>query len=94
MSATVCLERVHRERAARTDEFWASVRSLIRIYVYVGQYQLEAASTLRQIETPTYVAVVGKPRSYETDKEVVVVMTLLLDHASSDFSVDTATRFY
>jgi RPA family protein len=36
-------------------------------YVYAGQYQPEAANTLRQIETPTYVTVVGKPRSYETD---------------------------
>jgi RPA family protein len=36
-------------------------------YVYAGQYQSEAANTLRKIDTPTYVTVVGKPRSYETD---------------------------
>jgi len=35
--------------------------------VYAGQYQPEAASTLRDAETPTYVAVVGKPRTFETD---------------------------
>jgi RPA family protein len=36
-------------------------------FVYAGQYQPEAASTLRDAETPTYVAVVGKPRTFETD---------------------------
>jgi RPA family protein len=37
-------------------------------YVYAGQYQPEAASTLRDLEPPAYVSVVGKPRTYETDE--------------------------
>lgn len=36
-------------------------------YVYAGQYQPDAAATLRDLEPPAYVAVVGKPRTYETD---------------------------
>lgn len=36
-------------------------------FVYAGQYQPEAASVLRDIEPPSYVAVVGKPRTFETD---------------------------
>ena len=36
-------------------------------YTYAGQYQPEAASMLRDLEPPAYVAVVGKPRTYETD---------------------------
>ena len=36
--------------------------------VYAGKYQPEAMGVLRDIETPAYVAVVGKPRSYETDE--------------------------
>jgi RPA family protein len=36
-------------------------------FVYAGKYQPEAMSVLRDIETPAYVAIVGKPRSYETD---------------------------
>lgn len=36
-------------------------------YVYAGQYQPEAAATLREVSPPAYVAVVGKPRTYETD---------------------------
>ena len=39
-----------------------------RFYMYAGQYQPEAASALRETETPAYVAVVGKPRTYETDE--------------------------
>ncbi|MFB6111532.1 MAG: RPA family protein [Halobacteriaceae archaeon] len=37
-------------------------------YVYAGQYQPEAAAALRDLEPPAYVAVVGKPRTYETDE--------------------------
>lgn len=36
-------------------------------FMYAGQYQPEAASMLRELEPPAYVAVVGKPRTYETD---------------------------
>jgi RPA family protein len=51
------------------SEYWQGrvVDPTGTFYIYAGQYQPEAASTLRQIETPTYVTVVGKPRSYETD---------------------------
>src|SRR5699024_7958679 len=51
------------------SEYWQGrvVDPTGTFFIYAGQYQPEAASTLRQIETPTYVAVVGKPRSYETD---------------------------
>ncbi|MEF8936919.1 DNA-binding protein [Halobacteriaceae bacterium SHR40] len=37
-------------------------------FTYAGQYQPEAASMLRELEPPAYVAVVGKPRTYETDE--------------------------
>ena len=36
-------------------------------FTYAGQYQPDAASMLRDLEPPAYVAVVGKPRTYETD---------------------------
>jgi RPA family protein len=51
------------------SEYWQGrvVDPTGTFYIYAGQYQPEAASTLRQIETPTYVTVAGKPRSYETD---------------------------
>ncbi|WP_435181454.1 RPA family protein [Halorussus sp. AFM4] len=36
-------------------------------FVYAGQYQADAAATLRTLEPPAYVAVVGKTRTYEKD---------------------------
>jgi len=36
-------------------------------FVYAGQYQPDAAAMLRELEAPAYVAIVGKPRTYETD---------------------------
>jgi RPA family protein len=57
------------EDVGSDSEYWQGrvVDPTGTFYVYAGQYQPEAASTLRQIEPPTYVAVVGKPRGYETD---------------------------
>lgn len=57
-------------------------------YVYAGQYQPRPASTLREIETPNYVMVVGKPRSYETDEGNMNVAI----RPESISKVDEATR--
>jgi hypothetical protein len=56
--------------------------------VYAGQYQPEATSTLRDLEPPAYVAVVGKPRTYETDDGTVNVSV----RPESIQVVDAATR--
>ena len=50
-------------------EYWQArvVDQTGTFFVYAGQYQLEAMAALRSMEAPEYVAVVGKPRSYETD---------------------------
>ena len=58
------------EDVGSDSEYWQGrvVDPTGTFYVYAGQYQPEAANTLRQIDTPSYVAVVGKPRSYETDE--------------------------
>jgi len=51
------------------SEYWQAriVGPTGTFFAYAGQYQPEAASVLRNAETPAYVAVVGKPRTYETD---------------------------
>jgi len=58
------------EDVGSDSEYWQGrvVDPTGTFYAYAGQYQPEAANTLREIETPAYVAVVGKPRSYETDE--------------------------
>ena len=57
-------------------------------FTYAGQYQPEAASMLRDLEPPAYVAVVGKPRTYETDDGSVNVSV----RPESITTVDEATR--
>jgi len=57
------------------NEYWQGriVDPTGTFFVYAGQYQPEAASTLRELEPPAYVAVVGKPRTYETDDGSITV---------------------
>ncbi len=57
-------------------------------FTYAGQYQPDAASMLRDLEPPEYVAVVGKPRTYETDDGNVNVSI----RPESITAVDETTR--
>ncbi|MFB6163203.1 MAG: RPA family protein [Halococcoides sp.] len=57
-------------------------------FVYAGQYQPDAASVLRDLEPPAYVAVVGKPRTFETDDGTVNVSV----RPESITKVDEGTR--
>ena len=57
------------EDIGEDSEYWRGriVEPTGTFFTYAGQYQPEAANALRDIEPPAYVAVVGKPRTYETD---------------------------
>ncbi len=57
-------------------------------FTYAGQYQPDAASMLRELEPPAYVAVVGKPRTYETEEGEMNVSV----RPESISTVDEATR--
>ena len=57
-------------------------------FTYAGQYQPEAAGMLRETEPPAFVALVGKPRTYETDEGNVNV-SLRPEHLTI---VDESTR--
>jgi len=72
------------------SEYWRGriVDPTGTFFVYAGQYQPEAASMLRDLEPPAYVAVVGKPRTYETDDGSVNVSV----RPESIQVVDAATR--
>ncbi|WP_435184791.1 RPA family protein [Halobellus sp. EA9] len=82
------------------NEYWRGriVDPTGTFFVYAGQYQPEAASTLRDLEPPAYVAVVGKPRTYETDDGSVNVSVRpesiqIVDAATRDrWVVETAER--
>ncbi|MFB6127197.1 MAG: RPA family protein [Halolamina sp.] len=72
------------------SEYWRGriVDPTGTFFVYAGQYQPEAANTLRELSAPSYVAVVGKPRTYETDDGSVNVSL----RPESITEVDAATR--
>lgn len=63
------------EDVGEDSEYWRGrvVDPTGTFFVYAGQYQPEAAATLREAEPPVYVSVVGKPRTYETDDGAVNV---------------------
>ncbi|SNR37241.1 RPA family protein [Halorubrum vacuolatum] len=71
-------------------EYWRAriVDPTGTFFVYAGQYQPEAASTIRDLEAPAYVAVVGKPRTYETDDGTIRVSV----RPESITEVDAAVR--
>ncbi|MFC6725032.1 RPA family protein, partial [Halobium palmae] len=79
-----------KEDVGDDSEYWRGriVDPTGTFFVYAGQYQPEAASALRELEPPAYVAVVGKPRTYETDDGQVNVSV----RPESITEVDAATR--
>ncbi|MGB9964588.1 RPA family protein [Halobacterium hubeiense] len=78
------------EDIGEDSEYWRGrvVDPTGTFFVYAGQYQPDAASALRDAETPQYVAVVGKPRTFETDDGSVNVSL----RPESITAVDEATR--
>ncbi len=64
-----------KEDVGEDSEYWRGriVDPTGTFYVYAGQYQPDPASMLRSLEPPEYVAVAGKPRTYETDDGTVNV---------------------
>jgi len=79
-----------KEDVGEDDEYWRGriVDPTGTFFVYAGQYQPDAASTLRDLEPPAYVSVVGKPRTYETDDGSVNVSV----RPESITAVDATTR--
>ena len=79
-----------KEDVGEDSEYWRGriVDPTGTFFVYAGQYQPEAASKIRDLEPPAYVAVVGKPRTYETDDGTVRVSV----RPESITEVDAAVR--
>ncbi|HKL29178.1 MAG TPA: DNA-binding protein [Natrialbaceae archaeon] len=79
-----------KEDVGEESEYWRGrvVDPTGTFFVYAGQYQPGPASTLRSLEPPAYVAVAGKPRTFETDDGTVNVSV----RPESITEVDAATR--
>ncbi|AFZ72522.1 RPA family protein [Natronobacterium gregoryi] len=88
------------EDVGEDSEYWRGrvIDPTGTFFIYAGQYQPEAASTLRETEPPAYVSVVGKPRTYETEDGTINVSVRpesisVVDEATRDrWVVETAER--
>ena len=88
------------EDVGSEDEYWQGriVGPTGTFFVYAGQYQPEAAGMLRDTEPPAFVAVVGKPRTYETDDGTVIVslrpehLTIVDEITRDRWVIETAER--
>jgi hypothetical protein len=82
------------------NEYWRGrvVDPTGTFFVYAGQYQPDAAAFLRDADTPCYVALTGKPRTYETDEGDVNVsvrpesITAIEEAVRDRWVVETAER--
>jgi RPA family protein len=88
------------EDVGEDSEYWRGrvVDPTGTFFVYAGQYQPEAAGVLRDLTPPAYVAVAGKPRTYETDEGDVNVsvrpesITVVEEATRDRWVVETAER--
>jgi RPA family protein len=68
------------------------------ILIYAGEYQPEAAHILANMETPSFVAVVGKPNLYQTDDGNIIIslraesIQRVDENTRNQWIVDTASR--
>ncbi len=78
------------EDVGEDNEYWRGriIDPTGTFFVYAGQYQPEAAQKLRELNPPAYVAVSGKPRTFETDDGTTNVSV----RPESITVVDAATR--
>lgn len=82
------------------SEYWRGriVDPVGTFFLYAGQYQPKAMKTLRETEPPAYVAVPGKPRTYETESGSVNVslrpesLVVVEESARDRWVVETANR--
>lgn len=89
-----------KEDIGSDSEYWQGrvVDPTGTFYIYAGQYQPDAASMLRSIEPPEYVAIAGKPRTYETDDGQVNVsvrpesVTVVSEAVRNQWIIETAGR--
>jgi RPA family protein len=76
------------------SEYWQAkvVDPTGTFFVYAGQYQPKAMAFLRDADAPEYVAVVGKPNTYETENEDGEMETYVSIRPEEIRSVDEVTR--
>ncbi len=82
------------------DSYWHGrvVDATGVFHVYAGQYQSESEQFLMNAETPEFVSIVGKPRTYETDSGNINVairpesINVVDTDVKTNWVVETAAR--
>jgi len=76
------------------SEYWQArvVDPTGTFFVYAGQYQPDAMAFLREADAPEYVAVVGKPSTYETENDDGEMETYVSVRPEAIRRVDEVTR--
>lgn len=86
-----------KEDIGTDSEYWKArvVDPTGTFLVYAGQYQPEAVDVIRDVESPEYVAVVGKPDTYEPepDDEEGDVITSVRPESVTVVDADTRDRW-
>ncbi len=84
-----------KEDIGTESEYWKArvVDPTGTFLVYAGQYQPEAVDVIRDVEPPEYVAVVGKPDTYEPDGEDGDVITSVRPESVTVVDADTRDRW-
>lgn len=87
-----------KEDIGSDNEYWRArvVDPTGTFFVYAGQYEPEAASTIRDLDTPAYVAVVGKPERYlpdDADDDDDAMMSLRAKDAFVPVDGDTRDKW-
>jgi RPA family protein len=84
-----------KEDIGTDSEYWKArvVDPTGTFLVYAGQYQPEAVDVIRDIEPPEYVAVVGKPSTYEPDDGDGDVITSVRPESVTVVDADTRDRW-
>jgi hypothetical protein len=84
-----------KEDIGTDSEYWKArvVDPTGTFLVYAGQYQPEAVDVIRDIEPPEYVAVVGKPSTYEPDDGDGDVITSVRPESMTVVDADTRDRW-
>jgi len=82
-----------KEDIGSDSEYWRArvVDPTGTFLVYAGQYQPEAVDVIRDVQPPEYVAVVGKPDTYEPDDGDVI--TSIRPESMTVVDADTRDRW-
>lgn len=81
------------------SEYWRArvVDPTGTFFVYAGQYEPEAASTISSTDTPSFVAAVGKPDQYEQEDNVMLSIqaesfTVITEDEREQWIAETAEK--